>query len=172
MPELVPVLDSEDIRRMTAAMAVRISSDYNGKDVVMVGVLKGAFVFMADLVRQLTIPVTVEFIRASSYGSGTETSGCVRLENDQPLSLAGMSVIVVEDIVDTGLTLQCIVEHFQSLGAASVKVCTLLDKRARRRVPIEADYACHAAEDAFLVGYGLDYDESYRELPGIYQLQF
>ncbi len=172
MPELVPVLDREDIRRMTAAMAARLSSDYTGKDVVMVGVLKGAFVFMADLVRQLTIPVTVEFIRASSYGSGTETSGCVRLEHDAPLALKGKSVIVVEDIVDTGLTLKCIIEHFQFLGADSVKVCTLLDKRARRRVSIEADYACHVADDAFLVGYGLDYDESYRELPGIYQLQF
>jgi len=172
MPELVPVLDREDILRMTTAMAERLSSDYQGKDVVMVGVLKGAFLFLADLVRALTIPVRIEFIRAASYGSGTETSGCVTLEKEHPMDLAGKDVVIVEDIVDTGLTLQSIVAHFQSLGAASVKVCTLLDKRARRRVSIEADYACHDADDAFLVGYGLDYDESYRELPGIYQLQF
>ena len=153
-------------------MAARLSSDYRGKDVVMVGVLKGAFLFLADLVRQLTIPVTIEFVRASSYGSGTETTGCVNLEKDRQIDVAGKDVLIVEDIVDTGLTLQCIAAHFKGLGAASVKICTLLDKRARRRVPVEADYVCHPVDDLFLVGYGLDHDESYRELPGIYHLKF
>lgn len=172
MPELIPVLDSEDIHRMTAAMAERLSSDYEGKEVLLVGVLKGAFLFLADLVRLISIPVKIDFVRASSYGSGTETKGCVQLETHRDIDVAGKHVLIVEDIVDTGLTLQCMVSHFQSLGAASVKVCTLLDKKARRRVPLEADYVCHAVDDGFLVGYGLDYDESYRELPGIYHLKF
>ncbi|MFH1983945.1 MAG: hypoxanthine phosphoribosyltransferase [Pseudomonadota bacterium] len=172
MPELIPVLDSEDIHRMTATMAERLSLDYQGKDVVMVGVLKGAFLFLADLVRLMSIPVKIDFVRASSYGSGTETTGCVQLEKNRVIDVAGKDVLIVEDIVDTGLTLHCMVSHFQSLGAASVKVCTLLDKQERRRVPIEADYVCHAVDDEFLVGYGLDFDESYRELPGIYHLKF
>ena len=172
MPELIPVLTREEIHRLTATMAERLSLDYQGKDVVIIGVLKGSFLFLADLVRLLTIPVRVDFVRASSYGSGTQTTGCVQLEKNHEIDVAGKDVLIVEDIVDTGLTLQCITAHFQSLGAASVKVCTLLDKRARRRVPIEADYACQSVDDLFLVGYGLDYNESYRELPGIYQLQF
>lgn len=172
MPELVPVIESEDIRRTTEEIAGRLSVDYQGKDLVMVGVLKGAFLFLGDVARQMSIPFRIDFIHASSYGAGTETSGDVALATHSMCELSGKHVLIVEDIIDTGLTVQRILSHFETLGPASLKVCTMLDKPARRRVPLEADYVGHQVPDVFLVGYGMDYDEAYRQLPGIYQLQF
>lgn len=172
MPELLPVLDQETIEKLIDETARRISEDYAGRQLVLIGVLKGAFIFMADLVRRLTIPVTIDFIGTSSYGSQTVSSGHIRLTRQIGVDVAGRDVLIVEDIVDTGRTLAFLVAHIRSLGARSVNVCALLDKRARRQVEVAVPYCCYAAPDAFLVGYGLDYDERYRQLPGIYRLKF
>jgi hypoxanthine phosphoribosyltransferase len=172
MPELVPVLSKEEIQGAIAAVAKRISVDFRNRDVVMVGVLKGAFLFLADLVREMSIPVTVDFVRVSSYGAGTETSGSITLSKEVEVDINGRHVIIVEDIVDSGLTLAHLIRHFEDRGAASVKVCSVVDKRERRQVDVTVDYACHTVERGFLVGYGLDYDEAYRDLPEIYHLKF
>jgi hypoxanthine phosphoribosyltransferase len=127
---------------------------------------------MADLVRRLTIPVTIDFVGISSYGDQTVSSGCIRLTRDIGMDVCGRDVLIVEDIVDTGLTLAFLIAHIRSLGASSVNVCALLDKRARRRVEVAVPYCCYEAPDEFLVGYGLDFDERYRQLPGVYRLQF
>ena len=172
MPELIPVLRQEEIAESTAAIARQISSDYEGRPLVLVGVLKGAFIFLADLVRRLTIPVQVDFIRAASYGSGATSSGKIKLTKDLDLDIAGKDVLVVEDIVDSGLTLAYLLDRLKEYKPATLGVCTLLDKRERRQAEVKVDYACHTIEKGFLVGYGLDYDEAYRELPAIYHLKF
>ena len=171
MPEFIPVLTKDDIQKSVAALGKQISRDYQGKDLVMICVLKGAFVFLSDLIRHITIPVRIDFIRASSYGNETETSGKIRLTKDVEIDLKDKDVLVVEDIVDTGLTLAHLVDHLTSLGLKSVKICTLVDKRERRQAAVPVDYACHVVDQGFLVGYGLDYAEDYRHLPGIYHLK-
>lgn len=172
MPELLPVLDKETIEKLIDEMARRISADYAGRPLVLIGVLKGAFIFMADLVRRLTIPVAIDFVGTSSYGEQTVSSGNVRLTREIGIDVRGKDVLIVEDIVDTGQTIACLVAHVRSLGARSVNICALLDKRARRQVEVAVAYCCYAAPDAFLVGYGLDFNERYRQLPGIYRLDF
>lgn len=171
MPEFIPVLTKTDIRDSVAALGERISADYKGEDLILIGVLKGAFVFLSDLIRHLTIPVKIDFIRAASYGDDTETSGSVKLTKDVEIDLKGKHVLLVEDIVDTGLTLARLVDHLRSYGLKSVKICTLVDKRERRQAAISVDYACHVVDQGFLVGYGLDYAEEYRHLPEIYHLK-
>lgn len=171
MPEFELVLSRESILERIKKIAETISQDYQGRDLVVVGVMKGAFVFMADLVREMTIPIKVDFIGASSYGSETTSSGAVRITKDPDIDISNKDVLIVEDIVDTGLTLTHLVAHFKSSGARSVRICTMIDKRERRTVPITVDYACHVVEKGFLVGYGLDYAEFYRNLPGIYHLK-
>ena len=172
MPKLLPVLSQEAIDALVCDMGCRISADYAGRDLVLVGILKGAFVFLADLVRRLTIPVVIDFIGASSYEGQTVSSGRITLTNPITVDVKGKDVLIVEDIVDTGLTMARLIEHIQSLGARSVKVCAMIDKRERRQIPVSVQYACHRTDEGFLVGYGLDYDERYRELPGIYHLKF
>jgi hypoxanthine phosphoribosyltransferase len=172
MAELNQVLSQEEIEQIISALARRISSDYKGKDLVCIGILKGAFVFMADLVRRLTVPVTIEFLRASSYGSGTTSSGNPELDGTLTGEIRGRELLLVEDIVDTGLTLQRIVAHLKSMGPNSVKVCALIDKRERREVQMPVDYAGYVTDSGFLVGFGLDYAENYRNLPGIFELNF
>ena len=172
MPELVPVLGKNDIDDLVAQVAGKISSDYQNQELVLIGVLKGAFIFLSDLVRHLHMPVKVDFIGTASYGSGTASCGTVRLTKDIQLDLAGKDVLVVEDIVDTGLTLGYIIDHLKSFKPKSVKVCAFIDKRQRRRADVHIDYACHTVAEGFLVGYGLDYDEKYRQLPAIYHLKF
>jgi hypoxanthine phosphoribosyltransferase len=165
---LPPVLISEDnIRKRVAELAEQISSDYaDSGDVVLIGVLKGAFVFLADLSRQLTIPRTIEFIAVSSYGAGSE-SGAVRLVMDVRGNIEGRHVLIVEDIVDTGHTLNYLIGILESHGPASIKTCTLLHKAEQAEVDVEIDYVGFGIGDEWVVGYGLDYAEQNRTLPYI-----
>lgn len=172
MPELVPVIKKKDIDKAVASMARNISSDYAGRDLIVIGVLNGAFIFMADLVRHLSIPVEIDFVRVASYGTGTESSGHIQLTKDIEIDIRGKDLLVVEDIIDTGLTLSYLVDHMKSFGPRSIKICTLIDKRERREVEIHADYAGHVIREGYLVGYGLDHAEKYRNLPEIYHLKF
>ena len=171
MPELIPVLTENEIDQNVQVLAKRISEDYRNKDLVMIGVLKGSFVFLSDLMRRLTIPVEIEFIRLSSYGKSDMSSGTIDIQNDISMDLKGKDVLVVEDIVDTGLTLATLVDHLKSFKPKSVKICALIDKLERREIDCKVDYACHTVEGGFLVGYGLDYAEKYRNLPAIYHLK-
>ncbi|MFO7568757.1 MAG: hypoxanthine phosphoribosyltransferase [Smithellaceae bacterium] len=152
-------------------MADQISRDYEGGELVMVGVLKGAFVFMADLMRAVRVPCRTDFIRASSYGAEMESSGRIVITKDIELPVEGCDVLVVDDIVDTGLTLCHIVDSLRQRNPRSIRVCAFLDKRLRRKTPFEADYVGFAIDDGFVVGYGLDFGEQYRSLPDVYVIQ-
>jgi hypoxanthine phosphoribosyltransferase len=152
-------------------LAGQITRDYADRDLIVVGVLKGAFVFMADLIRALAVPCEVDFVRLASYGSGSVSSGEVRIGKDLEEPIAGRDVLIVEDIVDTGLTLSRLVERLRERHPASVRVCVFLDKPERRRVPFAADYVGFTIPDRFVVGYGLDYDEKYRFLPDVRVVQ-
>lgn len=170
MPELVPVLNRKAIEDSLLTVAKQISKDYQGRELVMIGVLKGAFIFFADLIRCLTIPVKIDFVRVASYAGGT-SSGSIRLSKDVEIDLKGKDVLIVEDITDTGLTLEYLKNHFSTLGANSVKICVFIDKKERREKHTAIDYVCHVVEKGFLVGYGLDYAEDYRGLPEVYHLK-
>jgi len=171
MRELVPVLTKNVIDKKVAEVALEISNDYKGRDLVLVGILKGAFVFMSDLMRRLSVPVQLDFVCASSYGDGTTTSGSVKLTKEIGIDIKGKEILIIEDIVDTGLTLTFLIDYLKSFSPASVKVCALIDKRERRKAEIKIDYSCHVVEEGFLVGYGLDYAEDFRNLPEIYHLK-
>jgi hypoxanthine phosphoribosyltransferase len=158
------LLDEERIRAGVAGLARRISADYRGHDLLLVGVLKGAVVFMADLCRALTVPHEMDFIAVSSYGSATETSGVVRLLKDLDREVAGRHVILVEDIVDSGLTLEYLLETLRPRRPASLEVCVLLCKPAELRVDVGVKYKGFDIPSVFVVGYGLDYAERYRNL--------
>lgn len=158
----------EEIQQRVRELAWRISSDYEGREVIIIGVLKGAFIFMADLIREVSIPCTVDFARLASYGAGSDSSGKVVMTKDIETSINGRDVLIVEDILDTGLTLQYFVEWLQERNPRSMKICVLLDKRKRRKVPFEADYVGFTIEDGFVVGYGLDFNEKFRFSPDIY----
>ena len=146
-------------------LAERLSVDYAGREPLVIGILKGSWVFLADLVRQLKIPVVVEFMVVSSYGTGTRSSGAVEIVLDITCPVAGRDVIVVEDIIDTGLTLKYIVDNLRLRKPRSLKVVALMDKPSRRRVDIKADYLGFEVPDKFVVGYGVDLAERYRSLP-------
>ena len=167
---LHPRYPAERIRAEVERLAREISRDYDGETLVVVTVLKGAFFFAADLVRYLTIPVELDFVRLASY-AGTSTTGQVRLVKELEISVAGRHVLVVEDILDTGLTLACLLEHLRGRAPRSLRVCTLLDKRERRRVDCPVDYVGISCGGGFLVGYGLDLDERFRELPAVYEVE-
>ena len=171
MPELVPVLSKDDIRKMVSVLAQKISFDYESRSLVLIGVLKGAFVFLADLTRDITIPHEIDFLRAASYGSGTSSSETITLTKKIETDIQGKDVLLVEDIIDTGLTLSYLLEYVKRLQPNTIKVCTLIDKRQRRQKEIQVDYAAHVTQEGFLVGYGLDYAEKYRNLPEIYHLK-
>ncbi|WP_373501761.1 hypoxanthine phosphoribosyltransferase [Desulfococcus sp.] len=171
MPEFIPVLTREEIEKLVAGVARSISDDYKDQELALIGVLKGAFIFLSDLCRHLTVPVTIDFVQASSYGANISSSGNIELIKDVGLDIRGKHVLIVEDIVDTGLTLSYLVRHIRSLGVKTVKICALIDKRERRKTDVCVDYACYVANAGFLVGYGLDYAENFRELPGIFHLQ-
>lgn len=172
MSELTPVLKEEEIQSKVEEIARRISSDYENRELVLVGVLNGAFIFLSDLIREITIPCSVDFIGASSYGAETSSSGTIRLTKEATVDLTGKDVLMVEDIVDTGLTLAYLIDYITSFGPESLKVCAFIDKQERREVEINIDYHCHLVEKGFLVGYGLDYNEKYRGLRGVYLLNF
>ena len=165
------VISREELHETVNALGARISADYAGKDLVMIGVLNGAFIFLADLVRTVTIPHQIDFIRVASYGHDNSSSGTIRLAKDVELDLRGRHVLLVEDIVDTGTTLAWLTERFMDNLAASVKICALIDKKERRKIEVPLEYIGFA-RDGFLVGYGLDYAEQYRYLPEIYSLSF
>ena len=164
------VISRERIRRRVGELGKRISSDYSGKEPIFVGILKGAVFFFADLIREIEIPLKIDFIRAASYGSRTSSSGSIRFTKDLEIPIQGQPVIVVEDIVDTGLTMKKILEILRSRGTESLKTCVLIDKRERRENDVAIDYCGFRIEQGFLVGYGLDYNEQYRYLPDIYSL--
>ena len=171
MPELVPVLSRDDIHNIVSGLARKISVDYEGRELVLIGVLKGAFIFLADLTRNITIPHEIDFLRAASYGSGTSSSEKIILTKEVETNLQDKEVLLVEDIIDTGITLAYLVEYIKRFKPAGVKICTLIDKRQRRQKEMPIDYAGFTAEKGFLVGYGLDYAEKYRNLPEIYHLK-
>lgn len=152
----------EEILRRIDEMAAEINAHYQGKRPVVIGVLKGAFVFLADLVRRFNFPCIVDFIRLASYGSGSKSSGIITITKDLEVDIEGKDVLIVEDIVDTGLTLNFLVDKLKERKPLSVKVCVLLDKYERRKVPFRADFVGFPIEDRFVVGYGLDYNEEGR----------
>ncbi len=149
-------------------MAEQINRDYAGKEILVVGILRGAFVFLADLVRKLKGPLIIDFVAVSSYGDDTASSGVVRFLKDLDESVAGRHVLLVEDIIDSGLTLKYLYKNLKARGPASLKVCTLLDKPSRRKVDFIPDYNGFTIPDYFVVGYGLDRGQRYRNLPSIY----
>jgi len=157
----------EAIGRRVRELAGQISRDYEGREPLIVGILNGAFIFMADLIRALNVPCRVDFVRLASYGAGSVSSGEIRIGKDLETPIAGSDVLIVEDIVDTGLTLSSLVEILQKRQPASLKVCAFLDKRERRRVSFMADYVGFPIPDRFVVGYGLDYNEKFRFLPDV-----
>jgi len=162
---IVCEITAEQIARRVRELAEQISTDYEGKELLLVGVLKGAWVFMADLVRQLTIPICCDFVRVTSYGMETVTSGEPKLLLDITEPAEGTHMLVVDDIVDTGICISHVIDHLQNKNPASVQLCVLLDKPARREVPIQPKYVGFEIPDRFVVGYGLDCAERYRELP-------
>ena len=165
------LFSAEDIRRRVADLAAQITRDYRGKPLTVVAVLKGSVRFLHDLLAHLGHEVTVELIQASSYGDATTSSGQVAIQSYADLKVKGRDVLVVDDIADTGLTLHSIVEHLERCGARSVRTCVLLDKPARRRVPLQPDYRGFTVEDVFVVGYGLDHAGRFRDLPHIAELR-
>ena len=165
------VLDHQTIQKRVQELGKTITSDYQDKELVVIGVLKGAFVFMADLVRAIGLPLVTDFIQVSSYGSGDSSSGEITLVASPHHPVNNRHILLVEDIIDTGLTMKWLASHFSGQGAASVRICSLIDKSERREHPISIDYAGFAISQGFLVGYGLDYNERYRNLPAIYHLK-
>ncbi len=155
----------EQIAEIVQRIGQEISRDYAGKNLLLVSVLKGSVVFMADLMRAITIPARIDFMATSSYGAGVKTSGVVKILKDLDLELAGYDIVIVEDILDSGKTLSYLTELLQSRGPASIRICTLFDKPERREVDVTPTYVGSQIPDAFIVGYGLDFDEKYRNLP-------
>jgi hypoxanthine phosphoribosyltransferase len=165
---LVLLYTRDQIAQRVRELAASISADYIDSDLVLIGVLRGAFVFLADLIRRLTIPVKVDFVGAASYGSRSQTSGEVSITKELQIPVSGRELLLVEDIEDTGITLLTIQSKLKELGPRSIKVCTLIDKRERRLVDLPLDYVGFTISKGFIVGYGIDYAEQYRQLPDIY----
>jgi hypoxanthine phosphoribosyltransferase len=164
--DLKEILFSEaQLQRKASEMGKIITADYQGRDLVLIGILKGAVPFVADLMRAIDLPLSYDLMAVSSYGASTKSTGTVRILKDIELPIEGKDVLIVEDIIDTGLTLQYLRDNLQSRQPRSLKICTLLDKPSRRKVMIKADYNGFKIPDAFVVGYGLDYAEKYRNLP-------
>jgi len=167
-PDLESILYTrEELTVAVKALGEKITQDYQGKDLVMVCILKGAAPFFTDLIRSIDLPMNIDFMVVSSYGASTKSTGEVQLVKDMSYSVSGKDVIIVEDIVDTGMTLSYLKKVFQDRNTNSVRIATLLDKPERRKVVLEPDYKCFTIPDAFVVGYGLDYAEQYRNLPDV-----
>ncbi|WP_027938335.1 hypoxanthine phosphoribosyltransferase [Anaeroarcus burkinensis] len=161
------LLSEEELRQRVRELGEEISKEYAGKEILMIGVLRGAVMFMADLARAIDVPVMIDFMAVSSYGTSTSSSGIVRILKDLDEEVAGKHVLIVEDIIDSGLTLSYLVDNIKSRQPASVRICTLLNKPERRKVDLEVNYNGFTVPDEFVVGYGLDYAEKYRNLPFI-----
>ena len=159
------------IQKRVQELAGQISGDYAGRELVVIGILKGAFIFMADLIREIRIPCNIDFVRVASYDASSESSGKVVMTKDIETSIKGRDILIVEDIVDTGLTLQYLVDWLKESNPHSLKICVFLDKRKRRKVSFEADYVGFTIDDGFVVGYGLDFNERYRFFPDVYVIE-
>jgi hypoxanthine phosphoribosyltransferase len=166
-PKLPILYSKKEIAAAVKKLAAEIARDYKSKNPLVIGILKGSFVFLADLSRKLDFPLEIEFIRLSSYGHGQQSSGKVKVLQNIDGKIKDRDVLVIEDIIDSGVTLSFLLDYLQKKQPASLKLCCLLDKPARRRVPVKIDYTGIVVPDKFLVGYGLDWDEKYRNLPDI-----
>lgn len=162
------LLSKETIDTRIAELGAEITKDYEGKKLYVLSLLRGSFVFTADLVRALDTKVKIGFMTTSSYGNSETSSGNVKIVSDIPDNIEGYDVLIVDDIVDTGYTMEFIIEHVKKLGAASVKSCVLLDKPSRRKANVTPDYRCFEIDDVFVVGYGLDYENYYRNVPYVF----
>ena len=165
------LLSEKKIQQGVTNLARQISRDFSGRELLMVGVLKGAFIFLADLARKIKVPVKIDFIRLASYGSGTCSSGKIRFTKDLEIPVRGKDLLIVEDIIDTGVTLRFLHRCLKARRPRSLTVVTLLDKPSRRKVPFQADYVGFEIPDYFVVGYGLDCAEEHRNLRGIYRIK-
>ena len=163
-------ISESQIQECVGRLAQLIQADYKDQPLLVVGALNGSFVFLSDLIRHMHLPIQVDFIRLSSYDESSNSSGAVRLHHGVRTSVVGKNVLVVEDIVDTGLTAQFIRGYFEDQGAATIRICSLLDKPVRRLTPVTVDYVGFEVPDEFIVGYGLDYNQQYRELRALYSL--
>jgi hypoxanthine phosphoribosyltransferase len=166
-PQLKILISRDEIANAVGRLASEIERDYQGKQPLLISVLKGAFVFMADLIRQLDLPLELEFVRLSSYGAARESSGRVRVIQGLKTPIKGRDILVIEDIVDTGITISFLLDYLRKKKPASLKLCVLTDKPSQRRVPVSIDYLGFTVPDKFVVGYGLDFDEKFRYLPEI-----
>jgi len=170
-PQLKILISHAEIAKAVGRLACEIERDYQDKQPLLIGVLKGSFVFMADLIRQLDLPLELDFIRLSSYSAARESSGKVRVVQGVKTPIKGRNVLVIEDIVDTGITLSFLLDYLKKKRPASLKLCTLTDKPSRRRVPVPIDYRGFTVPNKFIVGYGMDCDQRFRNLPDIYALE-
>lgn len=170
-PDLELVISESAIRQRIQQLAEKISADYGNSSLVLLGVLNGAFIFMADLVRELAIPAEIDFIRLASYGDSTYSSGTITITKDIEVAIAGKDVLIIEDIIDTGRTIAWLIAHLQKRQPQSVQICTLIDKKERRQEPVSAKYCGFNGDRGFLVGYGLDYAGNHRQHKGIFTLR-
>ena len=172
METIKMLITEEEIDKRIRELAEQISKDYEGKSVRLVGILNGATFFMCELAKRITVPVSIDFMQAASYGGATESSGTVRIKKDLDEPIDGLDVIIVEDIIDSGRTLAFLGEFLKGKRAKSIRFCTLLDKPERRVVDLKSDYTGFEIPDQFVVGYGMDYDQKYRNLPYIGIVEF
>ena len=172
MEKISELISQKAVETRIAEIAEQINKEYEGRDVHLICILKGSLFFTCELAKRLTVPVTIDFIQVSSYGSGTVSSGNIKIKKELDESIEGRDVIVIEDIIDSGNTLSRLVPYLQKMGPASLKICTLLDKPDRREVDVNVDYNGFDIPDKFVVGYGLDYDQKYRNLPYIGVIEF
>jgi hypoxanthine phosphoribosyltransferase len=162
------LINEEQISNRISELGKQISEDYKDKNLYVLSLLRGSFIFAADLVRAIDVPTRIGFMTTSSYGHSEETSGIVKVVNDIPDNITGFDVLVVDDIVDSGITMNFVIDHVKTLGASSVKSCVLLDKPERRKVPIKSDYCGFEIPDVFVAGYGLNYGDFYRNIPYVF----
>ena len=165
------MITQEEIQEKAKAIGRQITEEFKGESIVMVGILRGAVLWMADLMKSVGLDMTIDFMAVSSYGAATKSSGVVKINKDLETDIEGKVVIIVEDIVDSGVTLNYLKGYFLSRGAKVIRICTLLDKPDGRRVDIDVDYIGFTVDDRFIVGYGLDFDQKYRNLPYITYLE-
>jgi hypoxanthine phosphoribosyltransferase len=170
-PAIRPVITRDQIQIRLRELAAQLNKDYAGQQLILIGVLKGVFIFLADLVRLLDMPVRVDFVRLRSYGTSSTSSGNVEITKDVEIPLRGQHVLIVEDIIDSGLTLEYLLRHLQKQEPRSIKICCLTDKLERRSLSVPLDYVGFVVAKGFLVGYGLDYAEDHRQYPDICELE-
>ena len=171
MDNISVLISEQELKAKVKELGAQITEDYKDKNMLLIGVLRGGVIFMSDLMRYIDLPIEIDFMQVSSYGSGTVTSGNVKILKDTETSVEGRDVLIAEDILDTGTTLHSLIDLIRKRGATSVKICTILNKPARRRVELVPDYVGFDIPDKFVVGYGLDYDQKYRNLPYVSYLE-